>query len=407
MAHRIEGAGRLIDRARPLDFTWNGEPLKGYVGDTLASALLGADKVLVGRSFKYHRPRGIVAAGVEEPNALVGLGRGGRFEPNARATTTELFEGLEARSQNHWPSLEFDVGAVNGALASLAPLFPAGFYYKTFIHPRPAWKHVFEPVIRNAAGLGRAPEAPDEDRYEHFHAFVDVLVVGGGPAGLTAARAAAEAGARVLLAEQTPHLGGRALVEEGVTVGGVPFADWAAEQIAAIAAMQNAQARTRTVCAGLYDHGFAILEERLTDHAPDAGGPRRRLWKVRARRIVVAAGAIERPIAFACNDVPGVMLASAIRDYMALHGVAAGRRIVLFTVTDDAYRTAIMARGHGLAVTVLDARTEAGPLAQAARAAGADIRFGVAATRALGGRRLEGVEFAPLNGGGSAAVIEA
>ncbi|MEL7173201.1 MAG: 2Fe-2S iron-sulfur cluster-binding protein, partial [Pseudomonadota bacterium] len=217
MAHRVSDMGRLVDRSKPLKFHFDGQEMTGYAGDTLASALLANGRVFVGRSFKYHRPRGIVASGAEEPNALMGIGAatpsGPRFEPNQRATTTELFDGLEAISQNHWPSLETDVGAINAAVAEVAPVFSAGFYYKTFLKPRVAWKHVFEPFIRQAAGLGKAPEAEDPDSYEHFHAFCDVLVVGGGLAGIAAARAAAASGADVLLVEQTAHWGGRALVE--------------------------------------------------------------------------------------------------------------------------------------------------------------------------------------------------
>ncbi len=208
MSARLASGGLLIDRSQPVNFEWNGAQLRGFRGDTLASALLANDRTLMGRSFKYHRPRGVVASGPEEPNALVNLGSGARFEPNARATTTELHEGLTARSQNHWPSLEFDIGALNSAIS---PLFPAGFYYKTFIHPRAAWKHVFEPVIRRSAGLGAAPTQADADRYEYFYADVDVLVAGGGLGGLLAARAAGAAGARVLLLEQSNHYGGRSL----------------------------------------------------------------------------------------------------------------------------------------------------------------------------------------------------
>jgi sarcosine oxidase subunit alpha len=297
---RLAHGGLLIDRARPLAFTWNGRRLRGFAGDTLASALLANGQVLVGRSFKYHRPRGIVASGVEEPNALVGLGAGARFEPNARATAVELFDGLAARSQNHWPSLELDVGALN---ARLAPLFPAGFYYKTFIHPRAAWKHVFEPLIRRTAGLGAAPSHADADGYEHFYAYVDVLVAGGGVAGLAAAAAAGRGGTRVLLLEQAPHLGGRALVDDSGL----------AQALAAeVAALPNVAVRTRTTVAAVNDHGYVLACERLADHAPGAPGPRQRLWRIRAKRVVAATGAIERPLAFAGNDLPGFVLAIAL-----------------------------------------------------------------------------------------------
>ncbi|MEM8754290.1 MAG: 2Fe-2S iron-sulfur cluster-binding protein, partial [Pseudomonadota bacterium] len=220
MAYRLNQGGRLIDRSKPLAFTFNGERRLGFEGDTLASALLGSGRTLMGRSFKYHRPRGLVAAGAEEPNALMTTGEGARAEANQRATMVELYEGLAARSQNHWPSLEFDVGAINAAVASVAPVFSAGFYYKTFLFPRIAWKHLYEPVIRQSAGLGPAPTEPDPDEYEHYYAYTDVLVVGGGQAGLAAARAAAEAGAKVLRGEQTAELGGGLLAESDVEFGG-------------------------------------------------------------------------------------------------------------------------------------------------------------------------------------------
>ncbi|HSF96819.1 MAG TPA: 2Fe-2S iron-sulfur cluster-binding protein, partial [Thermohalobaculum sp.] len=335
MSHRLNSGGRLIDRSKAVSFSFNGEVLQGFEGDTLAAALLGNDKVLVGRSYKYHRPRGILASGAEEPNALVGLGDGPRFEPNQRATTTELFQGLIARSQNHWPSLNFDIGGINNKIGSIAPVFSAGFYYKTFLFPRAAWKHVYEPVIRNAAGLGKSPTEADPDSYEHFHAFTDVLVVGGGLAGLAAARAAAEAGAKVMLVEQTAHWGGRALAETDIEVDGQPAADWAAAQAEALGEMENVTLRSRAMASGLYDHGYALVYERVADHRPGlAGTPRHRLWRVRAKRIIVATGALERPLAFACNDVPGVMLAGAVRDYIRLYGVLPGSRAVVVANND-------------------------------------------------------------------------
>jgi sarcosine oxidase, subunit alpha len=210
MSTRLATGGRLIDRSTRAEFTFNGKRMSGHMGDTLASALLANDQMLVGRSFKYHRPRGIVAAGPEEPNALVNLGRSDRMEPNQRATTTELFAGLESSSQNHWPSLEFDVGVANNYVSRF---LPAGFYYKTFIYPRAAWKHVFEPIIRQSAGLGSAPKEPDADRYEYVYAFCDLLIIGGGIAGLQAALTAGQAGKRVMVLEQTAHWGGRAIVD--------------------------------------------------------------------------------------------------------------------------------------------------------------------------------------------------
>ncbi|MBP0481657.1 sarcosine oxidase subunit alpha family protein [Sagittula salina] len=404
MSTRLASGGRLIDRSKRIEFTFNGKRLQGYGGDTLASALLGCDQMLVGRSFKYHRPRGIVASGVEEPNALVNLGAGHRHEPNQRATTTELFHGLTATSQNHWPSLDYDIGAVNGFFGRF---LTAGFYYKTFIHPRPFWKHLYEPFIRQSAGLGRAPdpETRDPDHYEHFYAFVDVLVVGGGVAGLQAAKAAGEAGARVLLIEQTAHWGGRAVVDGGEIDGKSPE-DWVKETMQALDAMDNVRIRPRTMGAGVYDHGYVLGYERCTDHAPEAKGPRHRLWRIRAKQIVTATGALERPLSFAGNDVPGVMLASAMRDYLVNYGVTPGDRTVVVTNNDDAYRTAIALKRAGLEVPcIVDARKNGGGALMAeAQALGIRVEKGRGVAKIFGGKRVNGVAICPQTGEG--AVLE-
>ncbi|MEM1299927.1 MAG: 2Fe-2S iron-sulfur cluster-binding protein [Pseudomonadota bacterium] len=391
MSRRLDTGGALIDRDAPVQFSFNGETLRGFEGDTLASALLANNKVLVGRSFKYHRPRGIVASGAEEPNALMGVGEGARFEPNQRATTTELFQGLVATSQNHWPSLNTDVGALNAWVADMIPVFSAGFYYKTFLFPRVAWKHVYEPFIRKAAGLGKAPVNPDPDDYEHFHAHVDTLIVGGGIAGLDAARAAGARGEHVLLVEQTAHWGGRALVDGGDV----------AALVAELEAMPNVQMRTRAMGAGVYDHGYALVYERVSDHRPGLpGAPRHRLWRVRARQIVVATGAIERPLTFANNDMPGVMLASAVRDYIRLYGVLPGKKAVVYANNDDAYRTAIALHEAGAKVkAVLDVRAApAGELVEQVRALGIDIRPGTGIAKARGGKTVEDVEIGTIAG---------
>ncbi|KQB98566.1 sarcosine oxidase subunit alpha [Loktanella sp. 1ANDIMAR09] len=398
MSTRLAGQGRLINKNKAVSFTFNGKHLRGFEGDTLASALLANDQMLVGRSFKYHRPRGVVASGAEEPNGLVNLGKGAQFEPNARVTTTELFEGLTAQSQNHWPSLEFDVGAIN---THLSRFLPAGFYYKMFMYPQSFWKHVYEPIIRKSAGLGKAPKDRDQDTYEHFNCHVDVLVVGGGIAGLAAAHAAGARGARVLLVEQTADWGGRAVVDMPV-IDGLPAAEWVAQTVAALAEMPNVDLRLRCIGAGVYDHGYVLAYERLTDHAPDTEGPRQRLWRIRAKQIVTATGAIERPLSFAANDLPGVMLASAVRDYAVNFGVSIGDRTVVVTNNDDAYRTAIMLKEAGLDVPVIvDARAEAeGELIDRARALGIRIEMGKGIAKVKGGKRVTGVALCAQAGEG-------
>jgi sarcosine oxidase subunit alpha len=402
MSTRLANHGRLINRAKAIKFTFNGKIMTGFEGDSLAASLLANDQMLMGRSFKYHRPRGVVASGGEEPNALMNLGAEGHFEPNARATTTETFDGLTATSQNHFPSLEFDVGAIN---SKLARFLPAGFYYKMFIHPRSFWKHVYEPIIRKSAGLGKAPKARDSDKYEHYYHFCEVMIVGGGIAGLQAAKSAAATGVRVLLVEQTAHWGGRAPVD-GAVIDGISAEDWVHETVAALSACENVVVRHRTQGAGVYDHGYALAYERIADHTPGDGRPRHRLWRVRCKQIVTATGAIERPLSFAGNDIPGVMLASAVRDYVVNYAVSPGDRTVVVTNNDDAYRTALRLKKAGLDVPViLDARAEGGGALMAeAIAVGIRVELGRGIAKVIGGRRVTGVQICAQAGEG--AVLE-
>ncbi len=336
---RLPEGGR-IDRTTTLAFTFDGRTLEGHPGDTLASALLANGIRLVGRSFKYHRPRGIVGFGVEEPNALVTLGSGAHTLPNIQATMVELVAGLEARSQNRWPSLRHDLMAANGWASRF---LAAGFYYKTFMWPPKAWTAVYEKLIRNAAGLGRASHAPDPDHYEKAHAFADILVVGAGPAGLMAALVAGRAGARVILADELRAMGGR-LRHSARAIDGSAATLWLEATLQELRSLGNVQLLPRTTVFGAYDHGTMAALERVADHLPPGTTgelPRQRYWQIQARATIVATGAIERGIALPGNDLPGVMLASAARGYLHEHGVVGGIRPVVFTNNPSGYNTAL------------------------------------------------------------------
>ncbi|HSY08209.1 MAG TPA: sarcosine oxidase subunit alpha family protein [Steroidobacteraceae bacterium] len=391
--NRLAGAGR-IDRSRPLSFRFDGRRYTGFAGDTLASALLAANVRLVGRSFKYHRPRGILTAGSEEPNALVELRDGARREANTRATVAELYDGLDARSQNRWPSLALDVGA---ASSLFAPLLVAGFYYKTFMWPAALWEKLYEPAIRRAAGLGRASQEADPDSYEKAHAFCDVLIVGAGPAGLAAASAAASAGARVILCDEDFLLGGR-LNSERFEIDGMRGASWAQQVEAELRSHPEVRILRRTTVFGTYDGGlsgarsFGALE-RVADHVPipPAHQPRQRLWKIVAKRTVLTAGAVERPIVFGGNDRPGVMMASAVRTYLNRFGVVPGRRAALFTTSDDGWKAAFDLAAVGVrVVAIIDARREVAPaLLAAAEHIETQVLCGAQVVDAHGARGLD------------------
>ncbi|CTQ50494.1 sarcosine oxidase subunit alpha family protein [Jannaschia donghaensis] len=388
--YRLDQGGTGIDRSRPLRFTFDGRRFDGYEGDTLASALMAEGVDVLARSFKYHRPRGIVSAGSEEPSALVTLRDGARSEPNAKAPMIPLWDGLVASGQNAWPSLRFDAMAVNGLAG---PLFGAGFYYKTFMGgPRGTWTKFFEPIIRRAAGMGKASLAPDPDRYETAHLHCDVLVIGAGPAGLAAARAAAGTGARVVIADEGERFGGHLLSDAG-EIEGQPSAAFAAAAQADLAALPWVTALPRTTVYGHYDGQFAAVE-RVADHVAAPGrAPRQRHWLIRPLQIVLAAGATERPIVFPGNDRPGVMLAEAARTYATRWGVAPGRRVVVFTTHDGAYRTVrdLHAAGVGIAA-VIDARPQVSAEACAVVAAtGARHKTGATVCATRGRSRLTGI----------------
>ena len=397
MSTRRQPSGGHIDRSKVLDFTWDGKPLQGYAGDSLASALLANGEQVLGRSFKYHRPRGVMSAGVEESGALVTVGTGARCDANVRATTQELYQGLVAQGQNAWPSVRFDFGALNGLLSRF---LSAGFYYKTFMGVPPLewgsgtgmWMR-YEKIIRRAAGMGEASRAPDPDHYEHAHGYCDLLVVGSGPAGRAAARAAAQAGLDVVLVEQDSVSGGNSLSQPGAAAG---LAD-------EITALEHAGVRsmTRTIAFGLYDHGTAGLLERVTDHLADPPTwlPRQRFWTLRAAYIVLATGAIERHLAFGNNDRPGVMTVAAARTYLNRFAVLPGERIVVATNNDSAYPAAAELANAGAAVRLLDARTTIpDQLRNSLASAEVDLHLGLAPLQARGASGVNALALAKADG---------
>ncbi len=398
-ANRVAGKGRLSP-AKTAAFTFDGKNYNAMEGDTLASALLANGIHLVGRSFKYHRPRGILGAGPEEPNALMGIARdNARFQPNVRATCQEVFDGMIATSQNRFPTLEFDIGAVNDGLGRF---FPAGFYYKTFMWPRSAWEKIYEPVIRKAAGLGASPTEEDPDHYANRFAHCEILVIGGGASGLTAAKTAAKSGKRVMIVDENALMGGGLLSDATVTIDKKSGADWAADTIAELEAMDNVTVLSRTTAFGYYNHNMVTLAQRVSEHMarPDPDLPRERMWQVRADRVILATGAIERHLVFADNDRPGIMIASAAGTYLNQYGVKPGSNVAVYTSCDSAWPVAFDLKQAGVNVpAIIDIRQNPDDVLLA-RAAELGIRVlkGHAVTGTSGRLRVKSIDVEPVNG---------
>ena len=394
--NRLPRGGR-IDRSRPLTFSFDGRRYTGFAGDTLASALMAGGVSRVARSFKLRRPRGLVGSGAEEPNAILQIGEGATAQPNLPATQVELSASLTARSTRGWPGVRFDIGAVNGAFGQM---LGAGFYYKTFMWPRSWWKY-YEHAIRKSAGFGQAPAGPDPDRYEHRNAHCDVLVAGGGPAGLMAALAAAKSGARVILADEQNEFGG-SLLACGANIEGAPAAEWAAAVVAELQSREDCVLLSRSTVFGYHDHNFLTIAQRCAGQPGNSrgGGVKERLWRVRARQVVLAQGALERPLVFCNNDRPGVILASAVSTYIERYAVLPGRRAVVFTNNDSAYRAAIsLIRAGAEVAAIVDSRPGgAAELGERAQALRIPVLAGHVVSDVAGGRRVTGVRIARWDG---------
>ena len=388
--------GGLINRDKKISFKFNGKNYFGYEGDTLASALIANGIHLVGRSFKYHRPRGFFGAGVDEPYAMVQLIRDNESIPNVRATEQELFEGLEAKSVNCWPNVNFDIGAINNFLNKF---FPAGFYYKTFMWPRSFWYKVYEPFIRKAAGFGVVSTSHDQERYEHKYEYCDLLITGSGPSGLASAYAAAQNGAKVILAEDKPRFGGSLLTSE-VSIGNQSGQEWAENIISELKSMPNVIVKNRSQVFGYYDHNMLVMSERISDHMPKTNKyiPKQRLWYIRAKEVLISSGSIERPLVFGNNDTPGVMLSSAAKEYLKVYGVLVGKKPLVFTNNDSGYETAIEFKINGIDPVVLDTRKDpSSEIVNEAKSLNIDIKFSYVVVAAKGYKKVKSVDIAKIS----------
>ena len=392
---RLDKIG-LVNRNKKISFKFNGKKYFGYEGDTLASALIANGVHLIGRSFKYHRPRGFFGAGVDEPYAMVQLYRNNETEPNVRATEQELFEGLEAKSINCWPSVNFDIGAINNFLNKF---LPAGFYYKTFMWPKSFWYKIYEPFIRKAAGFGVASTKHDNERYEHKYEYCDLLIAGSGPSGLASAYAAAKNGARIILAEDKPRFGGSLLISEA-NIGNQSGKDWAENIITELKKMPNVILKNRAQVFGYYDHNMMVMSERISDHLPKSKkySPKQRLWYIRAKEVVISSGSIERPIVFGNNDTPGVVLASAAKEYLKVYGVLVGKKPIIFTNNDSAYETAIEFKKNGISPIVIDTRSNPeSEIIGEAKTMNIEIKFSHVVVAAKGYKKVNSAEITKIS----------
>ena len=397
-----------VDQTNRISFKFDGKTYFGFKGDTLASALLSNGIHLVGRSFKYHRPRGIMTCGSEEPNAICQINPGTDLtEPNVRATEIELYEGLEASSQNCWPNVNFDIGGINNFIS---PFIPAGFYYKTFMWPKSFWKNIYEPLIRKSAGLGKSPTLPDPDIYDHKHIHCDVLVIGGGISGIIAAKIAAKSGSNTILIDDKNTLGGSTIFQnnENFKINDEISKDWLFKEIEELKKLKNLTIKTRTSVAAYHSYNYLLAKENLTDHLSKnnkTSNIRQRLWKIRSNKVIIASGAIERPLVFNNNDRPGIILASSVNKYLNFYGVICGENNFVFTNNDSAYETALSLFEKGIQIKIIDIRKKTNSkIVKQVEKLGIDIYWNSTVTNTFGYRKLNSIEIMNLSEDGSNVI---